>query len=279
MNFFENILGILRKPFPEEDNRLTYYRNLVFISLFITLFLFIFQPFGISSLESRKFVICLGFGSMTFLGVFVYKSLRDQLHLILGKRGKWTFGKWILNNLGIMFFISLANFLFARLVLFGFIQWDLFPAMIYGTFMIGIIPLTLLGGYALFKQEKKYQTIADEINLEKKTSSIIKNIGSIAVFDIPAHQIKYIEALQNYVKIGYISVEGSLKIKTERCTLKEILEKTEGSAIIKCHRSYLVNKDAITTASGNAQGLLLTLSDCDQIIPVSRTFVPLFRTI
>jgi len=278
MNILENIKGILGKPFPEEENKLRYYRNLLFISLFIALFLYIFQPFGISSLASNKFIICLGFGSMTFLGVFVYSALADQLYFLIGKKGQWTFGKWILNNLGIMFFISLANFLFARLVLFGFIEWNLFPAMIYGTFMIGIIPFTILGGIALFQQEKKYQTISEEINAVQKPAPDSFNNTSIAVFDIPTSRIKYVEALQNYIKIAYLNPEGNLKVRTERGTLKEVLEKTAGSTIIKCHRSYLVNTDAIITTSGNAQGLLLVLSDCDQSIPVSRTFVPLFRT-
>lgn len=276
MNFFDKIIRTLGKPFPVE-NRLEYYRNLIILSVFITLFLYIFQPFGISTLESRKFLICLGFGSMTFVGAIIYELSIGQLLKLTGMRANWTFGKWILNTLGAMVFISIANFIFARLLLFGYIQWDLFPSMIYATFMIGIIPITVLGGLSLFKQERKYQIIANEINQLKTPSSSTKDQGSISIFDIPTYQIKYIEALQNYVKIAYINSEGNLKIQTERLTLKGILIKTEGSSIIKCHRSYLVNKDAIVTASGNAQGLLLSLSDCDKIIPVSRTCVPVFR--
>jgi len=277
MNFFGKIARILGKPFPIEENKVEYYRILIILSVFITLFLYIFQPFGLSTLESNKFLICLGFGGMTFLGAVIYEYIVDQILHLKGKHEKWTFGKWILYNLGVMLIISLANFLFARLILFGFIQWDLFPTMIYSTYMIGVIPLVMLGGFSLYKQEKKYQIIANEINQLKTPLSNTKDTGSISIFDIPTHQIKYIEALQNYVKIGYINSEGILKIQTERVTLKEILTKTEGSSITKCHRSYLVNKDVIVAATGNAQGLLLKLSDCDKVIPVSRTRVPVFR--
>jgi len=277
VKFFDKIVQILRKPFPADENRLGYYKILTILSVFITLFLYIFQPFGISTLDSYKFFICLGFGSMTFLGGAIYEIVIYQILNLKGQPEKWTYGKWILNNLGIMIFISFANFIFARLLIFGYIQWNLFPQMIYATFMIGIIPLVVLGGLSLYKNEKKYQIIANEINQTKTTSSRFNDTGNFSIFDIPTRQIRYIEALQNYAKIGYINSEGYLKVQIERITLKKVLAETKGTAIIKCHRSFLVNKDAIITTDGNAQGLLLSLADCDKIIPVSRTLVPLFR--
>lgn len=275
--FFKYIISTLHKPFPEEENWLQHIRILVILSLFITLFLYIFQPFGISTLQSYKFLICLGFGSMTFLGALVFKLIADLILFLSGREVSRTFGTWILNIIGVMFFISLANFIFARLILFGNLDWELFPAMVYGTYKIGIIPVVMLGGFLLFKQEKKYQDIAEEINFRKTIPSNVKDGRNILLFDIPTHQIKYIEALQNYVKIAFMNQEGRLKIKTERVTLKTIIKETEGGTIIKCHRSFLVNIDVIVNTSGNAQGLLLNLSDCERTIPVSRSFVSKFR--
>lgn len=276
MNAFVKIIEFLKKPYPEDEDRYAYFNYLLAISLFVAFFLFVFEPFGLSDLESHKLLICLGFGAMTFLGSVVYELTVGKLLSILGVRENWTFGKWLLNNLGIMFFISLANFLFVRLTLFGFIQWELFPVMLYGTLMIGLIPFTVLGGLSLLKQERKYQDIAQEIN-QKKTATSAPPSSEIGVFDIPVYQIKYVEALQNYIKIGYVDEEGKLQEQTERSTLKGVLELTEGSAIVKCHRSFLVNKDAVTSTAGNAQGLLLSLSDCDKVIPVSRSCVADFR--
>ncbi len=277
MKFFDKIVNILKKSFPADENRLAYYSTLTILSVFITLFLYVFQPFGISTLDSYKFLICLGFGSMTFFGGAIYEIIVYQILKLKGPPEKWTYGKWILHNLGIMIFISFANFIFARLLIFGYIQWNLFPQMIYATFMIGIIPLVAIGGLSLYRNEKKYQIIANEINQSKTASSKIKDSDNLSIFDIPTDQIRYIEALQNYAKIGYINSEGYLKVQIERITLKRILTETEGTAIIKCHRSFLVNKDTIITIAGNAQGLLLSLSDCDKVIPVSRTLVPIFR--
>ena len=277
MDLFNTIVKMLKKPFPEQESRYGFLKIITIISVFVTFFLYIFQPFGISTIASHKFLICLGFGSMTFLGALIYEITVGQLLKVLGIRAHWTFGKWILYNLGIVLCISFFNFLFIRLAFFGHIQWELFPAMLYGTFMIGIIPLVVFGGITLIKQESKYQNIAAEINQRKPTTSSVKNDRDIAIFNIPASQIKYVEALQNYIKIGFINAEGKLLEKIERATLKQIIEEAKGTSIIRCHRSFVVNREAIVSVSGNAQGLLLCLSDCDKIIPVSRSRVPIFK--
>ena len=276
MNFFKRIVDILQKPFPEDERR-DYYRNTIVLSVFVTFFLFVFEPFGIDTLKENQFLICLGFGLMTLLACAVYELLVYQLLNLKGQGERWTFGKWIFHNLMIVLVISMANFLFARLLLFGFIDWNLFPTMIYSTFMIGIIPVTVLGAYTLFKNERKFQEIAREINPTDHNLNNTQEDAHLSILDIPVHRIRYVEALQNYAKIGYLNEEGQTKVQTERITLKEILTKTKGSPIIKCHRSFLVNKDAIISISGNAQGLLLSLSECDKVIPVSRTLVPIFR--
>jgi hypothetical protein len=277
MRLIVDFQNVLKKPFPEQFSSFGAPATVVIISLFVTLFLYIFQPFGISDLESEKFIICLGFGLITFVASIIFEFVVGYLLKLKGKPENWTFGKWIIYNLGAMVTISLANFLFVRVALFGSIEWQFLPAMIYGTFMIGIIPIMVIGGFALLTQEKKYQLIAQDINQNRKAQT--ENIATKAqtLFNIPVDQIKYMEALQNYVTIGYIDTKGQLKIMTERTTLKNILEQLGGSSIIQSHRSYLVNKDAILSTSGNAQGLLLELSGCDRKIPVSRSYVSLFR--
>ncbi|MBT8185081.1 MAG: LytTR family transcriptional regulator [Eudoraea sp.] len=277
MNFYQSIRQLLARPFPEVENGYIYIRDLLIFSVFITFFLYIFQPFGIATLESDKFLICLGFGGMTFLGTLVYELMVRTLLGLNRKPVKWTFGKWILNMLGIIFSISLANFLFIRLLIFGFIEWNLFPSMIYGTFMVGIIPVVVYGFWFLNRNESKYQSISDEINQNYRSPAEQRPGNTPSIFDIPMHQIRYIEAMQNYSRIGFINARGELDIRTERITLKQILEEMSETSIVKCHRSFLVNKEAIIATSGNAQGLLLQLADCDKEVPVSRSLVHVFR--
>lgn len=272
MNFLDNIIQFYNKPFP---NRRWFglSKNVLIIIISSTLFLFIFQPSGISDIEpvSVRFLVCLGFGVSGALAYYLYELLFG----LLFKNIKWTYGKWWLYSLGVLFVISLANFLFIRICFFGYIIWGLFPYMIRGVFMFGI-PSLILSTLFLLQQEQKYELIATQINEKKPSPSTLPN-NNISILDIPIHQIKYVEALQNYVTIGFLNSEGQLKKLTERTTLKSILKEAEGSSIVRTHRSYLVNQNAIIETSGNAQGLMLTLSNCDVKVPVSRTYVPLFK--
>ncbi|MEQ8424029.1 MAG: hypothetical protein RIA63_04915, partial [Cyclobacteriaceae bacterium] len=218
MKFLRGLLKILNKPFPEQESSFGLLKLITIISVFVTFVLYVFQPFGISTLESNKFFICLGFGSMTFIASVTFEFVVGRLLKLKSELEQWTFGKWILYNLGVILTISLANFLYARILLFGSIQWELLPDMMYGTFMIGIIPITVLGGLSIFIQEKKYQSIAAHLNQQKGTHSPGADSNEGFLFEIPFGQIKYIESLQNYVSIGYVGSEGQFRKKMERAT-------------------------------------------------------------
>jgi len=94
-------------------------------------------------------------------------------------------------NLGIMVFISLANFLFARLWYFGYIIWGLYPQMMYSTLMIGIIPIMALGAFSLNRQEKKYRQISDNINQQNLHEQPIAALATKKLFGIETDKIRF----------------------------------------------------------------------------------------
>ena len=275
MGLWGSIISVIGRPFPEESNKTVILINAI-IGLFVVFCLYVFQPFGISELESNIFLTCLGFGIAGFLSAIFYEFAIAPLFGLKYAGNSMNFGKWNLYMLGILIMVSLGNFLYARIIIFGYIEWQFFPAMVYGTLMIGFFPIILLGWFALKRKEKIYQNIALELNVNKVENLELSD-GQHPIFDIAAHQIRYIQAFQNYVRIGHVNEEGMTKELTERATLKSIVDEVEGSMLVRCHRSYIVNRNAILSTSGNAQGLMLTLSECDKQIPVSRSFVPTFR--
>lgn len=228
-------------------------------------------------LESGQFLLCLGYGVVTFVTSIVYDFIVVRILKVKGGKANFTFGIWILYMIGIILLISFANFFFVRLVLFDDIQWRVFPYMLRGTFAIGIFPIVVLGTIALLKQERKYQKISNEINQKQKHSTHIKQGNGPLIFGIPSPQIRYIEAMQNYINISYINHQGQMQVETQRATLKSLSNEILGKSLLRCHRSYIVNRESIVASSGNAQGLLLTLADCEKKIPVSRSFVTIFR--
>ncbi len=277
MQLLQDTKRLLNKPYPMEESIVGVIKIISAVSIFVAGFLYIFTPFDLNQMESGQLLVCLGFGLVTFLTSIVYEFTIVRWFKIKGKAANFTFGKWILYIIGLMLCISVANFLYIRITYFGYIKWEFLPHMIKGTFMVGIFPTVGLGVIALLRQERKYQDIAEEINQEMSTKSERVTTEDSVVFDIPSSKIRYIEALQNYVRIGHLNADGQWVEKTERATLKSILSEAKGSALVKCHRSFLINRKTIISTSGNAQGLLLQLADCDKTIPVSRSFVGNFR--
>ncbi|NNF33978.1 MAG: LytTR family transcriptional regulator [Saprospiraceae bacterium] len=276
MEYFTPIQDFLNKPFPVEESKGAFFRLVGAISVFIFLFLGIFEPFGINTVEEGKWLICFGFGIVAFVTMVVFESILDMVFKLKRIPENYTFWKWIFYMTGMMLAISLTNFLFSRMVLFGSMDWELFPAMLKGTLAIGIFPIIFMGGVALLRTERKYQDISHQINSTNPKKHNIKDDG-LSIFNISVNDVLYIEALQNYIRIGHKTPDGTFAERTERSTLKGIIDQVEGSSVVRCHRSFLVNTEAIVSTSGNAQGLQLQLKGCDKKIPVSRSYVPAFR--
>jgi len=277
MDMIQSTIRFLQHPFPQAERIESTYKLAVIISVFVTFFLYVFKPFGLHTLESNSFLICVGFGVVCLLVSLGYEYLVVKILKFKGGTSRFTFGRWIIYLIGLVLLISLANFLYVRLAVFGYILWEFFPHMIRGTLAVGIFPAIIMGASAMLQQERKYKKIASEFNLQKTTNQSTTTTNPTTILGIPTDQIRYVEALQNYVRITYIDHTRAIKIHTERATLKSILDDAKGSTIERSHRSFLVNRSTIQAAEGNAQGLLLTLADCEVQVPVSRSYVKVFR--
>ena len=276
MNIVSQVISLLNRPFPFTEGWRKQTIVAVGVALFVTFFLYVFEPFGLMYVKENKFLICLGFGLVTLISSLIVGLICVKILRIYDEPGRYTLGKWILQAICLIMTISIANFLFGRW-LHGNMNWEFLPNMIYGTFAVGVFPTVVLGTLAMLRQEKLYQNIASGINSQESLETTTKKVEGRKVADIPITNIRYIESYQNYVKIGYIDRESVINEEVQRATLKSLQEELQATVIVKCHRSYLVNKTSIISVSGNAQGLLLTLQGCDKSIPVSRSFVPAFR--
>lgn len=126
----------------------------------------------------------------------------------------------------------------------------------------------------MLKSERSNANIAATLN--KKTIVYQPTIVGSSIFDISTDKIWALESLQNYVNIYYWD-GADIEKKTERSTLKSCEALITNTKLIRCHRSYIVNTSKIENISGNAQGLKLKLTDFDVLIPVSRSYIPLFK--
>jgi hypothetical protein len=93
----------------------------------------------------------------------------------------------------------------------------------------------------------------------------------------PNH-ILYMEVLGNYVDVHYLDKNEKISRKTIRTTIQQMEEALENyPAVIRCHRTYIVNVSHVEKVNTSQQGLLLMLKYVNKEIPVSRTYKKNFR--
>ena len=271
------------QPFPKLKSR---WKLIISISLFVAIFLIIFQPFGIHSIQN-KILVLSGYGLVTFIVLFINLIIVEHIFPKTFNEKNWTIGKEFLWLLWIIFCIGLGNALYTnylfdyfRFNLMFFIQFQLF------TLTIGLIPTSILiitkQKYLLQKNIKSAQELNK--NLKKGQSGISQN-SLIRIYadnekdyiEFNPNDFYFIESSGNYIEIHFLK-DGKFIRKIFRSTLKRALEFFKSTPeIIQCHRAFIVNSSIIINAKGNSQGLILNLKNCDDEIPVSRNYVDMVR--
>jgi len=276
----------LQQPYPLFENR---WRIIVSISLFIALFILVFQPFGISNYTGEyKHLFESGYGVVTLIvliiDLFVFPLFLEEWFI----SQKWTVLKQMIWQFWILFSIGLGNFLYSSIFLQFTNGFHAFLIYQFYTLVVGILPiliLTILHQNSLLSENLK---LANEMN---------GNLTGFNVLHVPDEKVRisaennkdkieinqsdfiYIGSTGNYIQVFYL-VKNELKSVLLRNTLKQIEEQVKDCpAIIKCHRAFLVNKDKILRVKGNSQGLRLVLKDTSDEIPVSRNYSKSLREI
>lgn len=270
-SIFKKLLVILKQPFPDTSNPADTLKTSFRIGAFIFLFLLIFQPFGLATSGSKIWLYAFVFGLITFSVTLVFDLLMFYVIRIDRSIANWTFGKWLIEVLILIFLIGCANYVFV-VYYFNFSHnWINFLTSIFSALLLGIFPIFLGGAIHLNKQNQKNSKIAKSIHTHQHHSDI-----NISIEHINSMHILYIESMQNYLRIWYIEDE-KVESKIIRNTLKNIQKILEETDILRCHRSFLVNTNYIKRVEGNAQGLKLFLDHLEnEYVPVSRNYIHLF---
>lgn len=255
----------------------TSWRTSVALGVGIFLFLYLLQPFGISQYRGSIFLMCLGFCLMTifvqWLCAFFFFKRPSR------KDAPITNGYIILYSIAIEFAMAISMTLYAAFFFQMPLTWQLFSTFFYWTFLVWIIVTAI---FTLVNYNRMLNSRLEE--MIKKTSDEQEGI-LITLHDqnlrgtdltLPINNLLYIEARKNNVCVCYIK-EGKIQKTELRSTLIALKDDLPYDNIFQCHRSFLVNINNITSAKGNSNGYQLRLSDCEDIIPVSRTFVPGLR--
>lgn len=276
---FTNLRAFLQQPFPDVQGLVFSFRSSLVVGLFIFLFLYSFQPFGLSTV-SQPLLITATFGLITFLVSMLYEIFVFYTLEIERDKPVWTYGKWLIFTLVLVGLIAIANFLYITYLGFVEFSFSALLLMLRQTYIIGIFPIVFSGMIRVISAQRKNSQTAEQVVLpiQKKLHRPVQitNYNASETHELDEDAICYVEALQNYVSIYHIE-DGTVKKTTLRNTLSATEKQLAETSTIRCHRSFLVNRERITKVDGNAQGLKLTLEGLEGQVPVSRKYISVFR--
>ncbi len=245
-------------------------------------FLYIFEPFSLSTFNEYLFDYTLGIGLITFIGSLIILILPPIFFKNYFNEDKWTIGRnliyiglCIIVNGTILWFFGQ---LFKQETHIEHINYFTF---IYYTFLVSALPLII---FILFNEKsirKKREETAKEINDLKSAkfniNNPLKNItfsseNNKESFTIEVEKLVYITSEGNYASF-FIIKNNELKEKILRVTLTKIESFLKDyDFIIRCHKSYIINTKYVNGITGNARSYLLKCNILDFYIPVSRKF-------
>lgn len=257
------------------------------VSVFVFVALLILQPFSGNGWRGSVLLTALGYALVTFGVSTVYGWFTAR---VLGWRKsgpRWTLGRWIVDCAVLLMCISVANWVFYNYT----VGWRAFSPVIFvsvalSTLVIGAIPVAFSGLAIQLRAERDHQRAAGLLQVaaarRRERTAIapappprLVGLGE-GDFALDPGAVLFCESRQNYVRVVYLT-GGTVREETVRTTLTRVAEQLAGSAVRRCHRSYLVNTDYVRQARGNAQGLRLELVATNEIVPVSRAYVAAMR--
>jgi len=275
----KKLAKILNRPFPIIESTREKIQISIFFGLFIFLFLAIFQPFGLDKVEENKLPYFAGYGLITTFVVLFNGFITMNLFKEFFLPEKWNIWKSFIHNIIMIIPIAVLNWLYTISIDMPMDMNFSLLQFISITFAVGFFPSIFLVFYLEQRLRRKNILFSKQANqqLESKLSDnlIIEELSfssQNSSLKINFNDFLCVKSMGNYATL-YFMEDDQLKKEIIRTTMKKIEDDfLENKKIIRCHKSYFVNLNKITTTSGNARALYLHINELDFQIPVSRNF-------
>lgn len=282
----KQLLKKLNEPFPEDTSLRSNLLSVGGVGIFVTLFLYLIQPFDLHRYPKDPLGICVGFGIVTIIASLFFEFIVQYVFRIQKDLPSWTLWKWIINVIFLVGFISICNYLYITFLMdWGIFNWQRFGYMLFSTILVGIFPIVFSGMMVQMNAYKRNQVQAQNIQsnlvapVQQAQLITLTSQNNSQTLRVAMSHLFYIEAQQNYVSICHFK-EGEIEKTVFRNTIKQIETQLENTPLFRCHRSFMVNTKLIKKVAGNAQGLRLTLTNLPNFeVPVSRKYIPALKTL
>ena len=142
------------------------------------------------------------------------------------------------------------------------------------TSLILLLPYAILMLYFSWRDKEQKLQMLEEMKGDTGGASVISfrdEKGELRL-SIKHSNLLYIESADNYVQIWYLN-KGVVTKFMLRNTLKAMEETFEGTNVLRCHRSYMVNFEHVKVIRREKDGVYLEFG-VEKVpdIPISKTY-------
>lgn len=270
----------LHSPFPFylNDERKNF-GLIVSVSLFVTVFLYFFRTETTALIPENLAWVhgLITFVTLTLNIIFLPRFFPQVMDPVT-----WTVKKYIWLNVAHLVMIGVLATVIEKLIFCPDETWMTVASHVSVQVPLkGIIPIALITLFLraqLLQQSlqeairtnqelQKIQTLKKEVTKTANQITLYSDTSESLTFNLP--DLLFIEADDNYSTVVW-KEEGGIQKKLLRVNLKNIETQLNNSFTLRCHRSYIVNVNAISAISGNTNGYKLKINHSDFSIPVSR---------
>lgn len=267
------------KKYPFNNDLRTNIKTIFAIGLGMFLFLLFFQPFLLRNPDfNNKLIILAGFGAITLVLLYILRIAVPSALPKVFASGKWTYSKELLLDFIFLALNSVAFVFYARYV--GGIKIT-FHTTIIIVIMSLVAAVTLININELKFLKDQIRELSNphsENSVKEKAEDKDEIIefeseNKSEYFHLFISQIILIKSANNYIEIIF-KQNDKVNHRLVRNTMKNT-EKLFSAypALIRCHRSCIVNKNYIEKVTKDEAGLKLTMFNYPQIVHVSRQYV------
>ena len=275
------LISSLQKPYPLN---IDFNRVLPFIlafGFFISIFLIIFQPFGLNNYHSPdKTLQLIGMGFIVTILLSVNLLAIPKIISSVFSEDRWNIGREITWNiwlsvttiLGSSFYWVLVT---GQTVSAAYIYRASLNSLVFTLFLTPISVLCVMSNY--IRSLKRKLERAEEVTRSLQSSQtksfthpleLLSETGKEKL-KMPVDKLLFIQSCDNYANVVR-QKNGSTTEKLLRSSLKNIEEQITLPFVVRRHRSFIVNLSLVRAITGNSRNYTLSLKNYHTPIPVSR---------
>jgi len=264
-------LSFLNKKFTLLDNKEDRYLLILVVFVFSVIFLNVYEPFNIGRWYSDSgFIKFLRLSSYGFVIAIVFLFTQFPLRKIF-KQQEFrikTYLLWLVLEIALINLVYI--FLYGNPI--GNFVNDLGFSLKYTLLSIWL-PYSFAILIVYYKNQR------DEIEVLKNNANkptekrliVFKDENGKIKFSVLANDLLILESTDNYVSVYYI-LQNKVQRKLLRNSLKNMEEMLKENAIIRCHRSYMVNPANVEFMQKDGKKLKIKIKYFDKSIPVSEKY-------